>query len=57
MIPYPVKLREVEPKNFEFEGILYLAMINCDRITDAGHEEFIEEVKRISSVSSSSGKI
>lgn len=48
VIPYPVKLWEVEPKNFEFEGILYFAMINCDLITDAGHEAFIEEVKRMS---------
>ncbi|RKJ44800.1 hypothetical protein D7X98_10305 [bacterium 1XD8-76] len=48
VIPYLVKLWEVEPKNFEFEGILYFAMINCDLITDAGHEAFIEEVKRIS---------
>lgn len=48
IIPYPVTLQNVDPENFGFEGILYFAMINCDLITDADHEAFIEEIKRIS---------
>lgn len=48
IIPYPIKLWEVDKEDFQFEGILYFAMINCDLITNVNHRSFIDEVKRIS---------
>jgi hypothetical protein len=47
IIPYPKELWIVDNYNFEFESILYFALVNCDLITSTNERSFIDEVKRI----------
>lgn len=48
IVPYPLELWEVNENDFEFESILYFAMINCNVITQISEDKFIDKIKDIS---------
>lgn len=48
IVPYPATCKYVDKNNFEFEGILYFAMINGRLSTTLPKDELIYEIKLIS---------
>ncbi|HEL1091795.1 TPA: permease [Streptococcus equi subsp. zooepidemicus] len=48
IIPYPYRLEPIDPKDFDFESILYFAMVNMDIVTPLKHKAFIEHIKQAS---------
>lgn len=48
VLPYPNQCETVDAKDFEFEGILYFAMINGEIVSKTSEKELISEIKRIS---------
>lgn len=47
IIPYPPNLWEVK-KDFQFESILYFAMINCDILPFVNETQLLKDIKEIS---------
>lgn len=48
VIPYPSQCWQVDDTNFEFEGILYFAMINSKLQSSLNEENLLQEIKHIS---------
>lgn len=48
LIPYPSVLWEVDETNFQFEALLYFAMINCDLLPFVSETQILESIKSIS---------
>lgn len=48
IIPYPSTLWEVDNNDFQFESILYFAMINCDILPFVNETQLLKDIKRIS---------
>lgn len=47
LMPYPIQTREVNPKDFRFEGMLYFNMINSDLVSNSSKKDFLAEVRNI----------
>lgn len=48
LIPYPSTLWEVDKTNFQFESLLYFAMINCDLLPFVEESQILKNIKSIS---------
>lgn len=48
LIPYPSALWEVDKTNFQFESLLYFAMINCDLLPFVEESQILKNIKSIS---------
>ena len=48
LIPYPSTLWEVGKTNFQFESLLYFAMINCDLLPFVEESQILKNIKSIS---------
>ncbi len=48
VIPYPSQCWQVDDTDFEFEGILYFAMINSKLLSSLNEESLLHEIKHIS---------
>ena len=48
LIPYPSILWEVDETDFQFESLLYFAMINCDLLPFVSESQILENIKSIS---------
>lgn len=48
IIPYPPILWKVDENDFQFESLLYFAMINCDLLPFVSESQILENIKSIS---------
>lgn len=48
IIPYPTTLWNVDETNFQFESLLYFAMINCDILPFVNESQILKDIKSIS---------
>ncbi len=48
IIPYPSTLWKVDENNFQFESLLYFAMINCDLLPFVNESQILKNIKSIS---------